>query len=152
MAQKYIIIKQYLHSAIFPTECTKEYYKCTAAKKSKKALAQEYKSNEESIKSVTAKIEEAKEAFCKTRGDKTRARLYARLVDEYRTLFRLRAFEPKDYILRYKKVDHQDAKALIEVAGLKPVLDNEDGTIWDTPGRFFQKFQGNITIPTNIGY
>lgn len=152
MAQKYIIIKQHLHSAIFPTECTKEYYKCTAAKKSKKALAQEYELHEGYIKSVTDKIEEMKEQFCKTRGNKTQARIYDRLMVEYAILNRLRAFEPKEYILRYKKVDRQDAKALIEAEGLKPVLNNEDGTIWDTPDCFFQKFQGNITIPTNIGY
>lgn len=153
MAQKYFIIKQYLHSLISTEVHSEEFLKCTVAKKSKKAIASECKHNSYQIRVAESRIATtAATLFGNPLTDERRERLEGEIKDLLSWRKDLQAFKPKDYILHYNKVERDTALELIEDAGLTLVLDNEDGTIWDTPKQYFSKYKGNVTIPDGIGF
>lgn len=154
MAQEYIIIKQYLHSAIFPTECTKEYYKCTAAKRDKKALAADLADNAEAMEKAQKAVESVCQRLQKAKAQNIISILTKRLERLYKKIAACEAYAPKGYVLRAKKLKGKaDADRLIEAAGLEKIMDDENGIVWDKPGKTFStKYKGNIEIPSNIGY
>lgn len=153
MAQKYFIIKQYLHSLVSTEAHSEEFLKCTVGKKSKKVIESEYKHNSYQIRVAESRIiTTAATLFGNPLTDERRERLEGEIKDLLSWRKDLQAFKPKDYILHYNKVERDTALELIAGAGLTPVLDNEDGMIWDTPKQYFSKYKGNITIPDGIGF
>ena len=154
MAREYIIIKQYMHSAIFPAECTKEYYKCTAAKRDKEALAADLAANADALKKAREAVESVCQRLQKAKAQNVISILTKRLERLYKKIAVCEAYAPKDYIIRAKKLkDKAEAVRLIEAAGLEKIMADENGIVWDTPARAFStKYKGNIEIPSNIGY
>lgn len=60
---------------------------------------------------------------------------------------------PKEYKTSYSVITREKARKIINNCGLVRTLHNEDGDVYDTPDKDFQrKYQGIISIQPHIGH
>ena len=55
-------------------------------------------------------------------------------------------------LLRVRRITHREAATLIRENGLVVAKKNEDGIIYDTPEKDFQKEAAFVRVPRDLGY
>lgn len=154
MARKkdYIVVKQVMHGFQFHDNCSTEYLQCFVERKEAAALAREVAEIETKIKKALAEKKDLEERANKTDIDTLKNRLLSRARRAGRRADYLREFHPREYVMRYRKVEKAEAYKLIDDASLEIAVQCPDGIIWDTPDKaFLTRYQRNVTIHDTLG-